>query len=232
MRDRYYRSLNGTGSLAGDGSFFTAMSSDITAVTSVHQGKIVFTTSLTQPWLVPAFLAESQTNSEGVTLTPVMEVLCVNLRYPATSMAASESLPISIRLNSAPAFLSTPFGSFSGVQPNPDVGTVGFEFITESPHPYYIGRWGVRMHDYSFDIPAGTYIDLQIPDSHAYEFKQEIGAAQQYAPPEARHPPTQCTVNGILATEVLLPTYTPYADPMAAMTAYKLALKGPSTRLL
>jgi hypothetical protein len=141
-------------------------------------------------------------------------------------------LPISARFSPIPTLITTASASFSGVKAKPDVGTIGFEFITESSHPFYVGRWGVRMQAYSHDIAAGTYIDIQIPDSHAYEFKQEIGAAQVYAPTEAQYLPTQCTVNGVIATELMLPTYTPYSDPMSAMVAYKLALKGPVPKAL
>jgi hypothetical protein len=90
-----------------------------------------------------------------------------------------------------------------------------------------VGRWGVTVHDYSFDIDAGAYIDMLLPDSHAYEFKLETGPAQPYAPTEAYYPPTQCTINGLAASELVLPSYTPYADPMAASQAYTMALKGP-----
>jgi hypothetical protein len=232
MRDRYYKSLNNTGTLAGNGVSFTDMSSDTYSSTSMLSSKIRFSVTLNNPWVVPAFLADSFIKDD-VALTPVVELLCVRLRYPHVKMDIAQDLTFRASYTGA-TFFTSYTGTFSGLElkPREVLKPLWFEHVTESSEPYYVGRWGVTVHDYSFDIDAGAYIDMLIPDSHAYEFKLETGAAQPYAPTEAYYPPTQCTVNGVAASELMLPTYTPYADPMAATVAYDMAVKGPVDKAL
>jgi hypothetical protein len=154
MRDRYYKSLNNTGTLAGNGVSFTDMSSDTYSSTSMLSSKIRFSVTLNNPWVVPAFLADSFIKDD-VALTPVVELLCVRLRYPHVKMDIAQDLTFRASYTGA-TFFTSYTGTFSGLElkPREVLKPLWFEHVTESSEPYYVGRWGVTVHDYSFDIVA------------------------------------------------------------------------------
>jgi hypothetical protein len=71
--------------------------------------------TLNTDWLVPAFLANEYA-PEGTALAPVMEILCVDLRYPAATVPSATGLIAQASGNSMYYYTSTA-GTFMGVSP-------------------------------------------------------------------------------------------------------------------
>jgi hypothetical protein len=99
-RDRYYKYLNGTDTLAGDGVIYSAlspldMSTSVIDISSTNATLLEFSITTGAAWTIPAFLSASQ--SDGATpLIPVLELLCVRLVYPPSSVPADADLPMSV----------------------------------------------------------------------------------------------------------------------------------------
>jgi hypothetical protein len=121
MRDQYYRSLNGTGTLAGDGAYFTDMTTDVSAsavINSSDSSLLDITVTTTAAWTAEAFLANPYIDTDSSPLYPIIEILCVELLYPETVLPAVPGLPVSVASATATHFTGTA-ATFSGVAADP-----------------------------------------------------------------------------------------------------------------
>jgi hypothetical protein len=119
MRERYYASLEG-GSLNGDDDLFTDMFT-ATSTATVASSTVNISVTLDADWTLPAFLGNTKSNSNGDTLSPTIEILCVDLRYPALGTVSASDMIMSASIPSTELF-STSSASFSGVGVKPKEG--------------------------------------------------------------------------------------------------------------
>jgi hypothetical protein len=101
MRDRYYAYLHQGASLDGDDTLYTTMKLTRASVESAGAGILRYHVYLDDDWPVPAFLGDTQING-GVTLSPVLQVLCVGLTYPVNSMVPVSGLTMTASGPSSP----------------------------------------------------------------------------------------------------------------------------------
>jgi hypothetical protein len=95
------------------------MSTDMIETTPTYNvntedaSQLNFAITLTSEWVIPAFLADEQ-KAGSITLTPVLEVLCVRLRYPTHTMTPVSGLDMSVS-DMEVTYLKTDQASFSGI---------------------------------------------------------------------------------------------------------------------
>jgi hypothetical protein len=158
MKGRYYRFRNGTGTLDGDDTIYSDMSDATTSTTTVDASSLTVAVSLDADWTVPAFLATEQLD-DGEPMPTVVEILCVDLRYPAGSISPATDLAMSVTAGGA-TLLSTADATFSGVgaKQKDGVGNPSFSFLPESTEPLYVGEWSLTIAGYGLDVDADTYM--------------------------------------------------------------------------
>jgi hypothetical protein len=188
-----------------------------TSIATVAASTVEISVTLDADWTLPAFLGNAKTNGNGDALSPTVELLCVGLRYPAAAIPFVSDAALRAAVEGK-TLVNTAQATFSGVglKPKDGVGEPSFSFLPESTEPLYIGEWSLTIADYGLDVDADTYIDILIPDSHAYEFKQAAAAGETYEPTEAYYVPSQCSVNGLQVQDVTFPTYSSFAEPSAS----------------
>jgi hypothetical protein len=108
MRDRCYAN-----DLTGDGSLYSDMHDTVAATHQIITGSpdlVQITVTLSADIPIDVFFSASQ----GA-LTPLMEVLCVDLKYPSVATAATASLPLSVTHPSKSYYTTATGSAFTAV---------------------------------------------------------------------------------------------------------------------